>query len=509
MAISVPTAKASAPIDVANKACYHWGVAKIADFGVNHGGTTDAVQADTAADLYEDSRRYEMRRNVWTFSCKRAFLRPINTPLGPATTGGTLINNAGLTGLFVPAVWSATATYLHGSIVSFSGEIYQAQGNVAANVEPDTNPASWTQFFGTLAANQWVNGGNVNNPALWSSLTSYAAGQTVMGSDYNIYNSISNGNSGNNPVTDGGVHWLFIGAAAQGSGYFAGEIVYLQNAGVMTIFVSLSTGNTDQPGQVPTWTATLQYLIGTTVSSNSVNYQSQIDFNVGNTPVALWLVGTTYGSGAQVLASDGNLYTSTGAGNVGHNPVGNLGVNWTLVGLAPWGLQPGTQLDTMTGPNWLQLGNATVVGMQIIYPAGSGPLDQVATRNVYLLPNGFLREAPQDPKAGSSSYLGAPSGLAYDDWVFDGPYLISREVEPICLRFAADVQQVTAMDPMFIEMFALHIALTGNERVTQSPEKMSEIGQKYKLIASDARTVNGIEQGPTEPPEDDYITSRL
>ena len=465
-AISVPTAHYAQPLDIANKACFHWGVAKIADFGVANGGTDDSVQAQVAADLYEGSRRTEMRRNVWTFSCKTAFLRPINTPLGPANLGGTLMNNSGLTGLLVPAAWDITKTYLPGSIVSYGGEIYQAAAPVTIALEPDQNPSSWTQFFGTLAVNQWVNGGNVNNPPLWSSSVTYASGTTVEGSDGNIYNSLVNGLLNVNPTTDGGVHWQLIGAAQTGSGYFAGELVYLQNAGVMSVYVSLTTGNNDQPGNVPSYSATLQYVIGQTVTGSDANvYQSKVDFNIG------------------------------------FNPVGDAGVHWIAV--------PATQTDQMTGDSWLLLGEATVKALNVLYPAGSGPLDQVATRNVYLLPNGFLREAPQDPKAGSTSYLGAPSGLAYDDWVFDGPYLISREVEPICLRFAADVQQVTAMDPMFCELLALRIALDGNERVTQAAEKEGAIGQKYKQFGADARTVNGIEQGPTEPPEDDYITCRL
>jgi hypothetical protein len=62
---------------------------------------------------------------------------------------------------------------------------------------------------------------------------------------------------------------------------------------------------------------------------------------------------------------------------------------------------------------------------------------------------------------------------------------------------------------MFCEMLALRVALDGNERVTQSHDKESVIGSKYKQFAFEARAVNGIEQGATEPPEDDYITCRL
>ncbi len=460
MAISAPTARYAVPVDIANKSCYHWGVEKITTFA------DDSVQATTAADLYEDSRRAEMRRNVWTFSCKRAFLRPLNTPLGPANLGGTLMNNSGLTGLLVPAAWDATKTYLPGSIVSYAGLIYQSLAATGLNLEPDLNPASWQEFFGTLAVNQWVNGGNVNNPPLWDSTTTYASSSTVEGSDGNIYNSLSNGNLNHDPTSDGGVHWRLIGAAQTGSGYFAGELVYLINAGVLSVYVSLTTGNNDQPGNIASWSSTLQYVIGQTVTgSNATTYQSKTDFNSG------------------------------------FDPVTDAGVHWIAV--------PATQPDHMTGNNWLKLGSASVKALNVLYPAGSGPLDQVATRNVYLLPNGFLREAPQDPKAGSTSYLGAPSGLAYEDWVFDGPYLISREVEPINLRFVADVQSVTAFDPMFCETLALRIALDGNERVTQAAAKEQTIGAKYKTFGAEARMVNAIEQGPIEPPEDDYITCRL
>lgn len=508
VAISVAGGRFKTPLDIANAACTHWGVGQIASFA------EDSVQANVCSERYDQLRAAELRRNVWGFSIKRAFLRPINTPGGVSSVMGVSPgvqqnSNTAITGLLAAAVWDATKTYLHGSLVAYSGQIWQARQAVAVNVEPDINPVSWEQFFGTLAVNAWVAGGNANNPQLWAAGTSYAVGQSAMGTDLNIYTSKANGNVGNNPTTDGGVHWQLVGAAPLSGGYFAGELVYTQSGRVINVYLSLSTGNVDIPGIVPAYSASQGYEIGDSVISAAVTYQSQIDFNLGNTPVALWLVGTTYAAAATVLGSDNHLYTSTGSGNVGHNPVGNAGVNWTDGGVAPWGLQPNTQDDSMTGLNWLQLGTATISAIDILYPAGSGPLDQTATRNVFLLPNGFMREAPQDPKAGSSSFLGAPSGLAYNDWVYGDGYLISREVEPICLRFAADVQDVSRMDSMFCELLAARIALEGNERVTQSSEKESVIGAKYKQFGGEARTVNGIEQGPTEPPEDDYLTTRI
>jgi hypothetical protein len=43
--------------------------------------------------------------------------------------------------------------------------------------------------------------------AAWSSGTTYSDGQSVYGSNNHVYTSLSNGNVGNNPVSDGGVHW--------------------------------------------------------------------------------------------------------------------------------------------------------------------------------------------------------------------------------------------------------------------------------------------------------------
>jgi hypothetical protein len=63
-------------------------------------------------------------------------------------------------------------------------------------------------------------------------------------------------------------------------------------------------------------------------------------------------------------------------------------------------------------------------------------------------------------------------------------------------------------DPMFVEGFGSRIALETCEPITQSTEKLKAIAGEYKTFMGEARTVNAIEQGPTEPPEDDYITCR-
>lgn len=163
------------------------------------------------------------------------------------------------------------------------------------------------------------------------------------------------------------------------------------------------------------------------------------------------------------------------------------------------------------GDQWLDLGLTADVtaALTILWPVGSGPFNQSSSRNVFRLPNGWLREAPQDPKAGNIGYLGAPSGLTQNDWTYAGNYFTSRQTNLVVYRFVADITGVLNMDPMFCEGLAARIGLELCETITQSGEKLSNIGAQYKLFMSEARIVNGIETGPTEPPEDEYISCRV
>lgn len=163
--------------------------------------------------------------------------------------------------------------------------------------------------------------------------------------------------------------------------------------------------------------------------------------------------------------------------------------------------------DTPPSSNWKTL-SGTLSTPQILYPIGSGPSTQIATRNVYRLPYGFLRQAPQDPKAGSASLLGAPSGIAYTDWLYEGDYIVSAQVDAIVLRFVADWSDVGTMDAMFCEGLAARLAFEICESVTQSGAKLRDIIGVYQKTMTDARSVNGIEVGAEEPPIDDYIACR-
>lgn len=245
-------------------------------------------------------------------------------------------------------------------------------------------------------------------------------------------------------------------------GYYTGELVYTLSGTTVSVFRSLVSNNTVDPtAGPPAWSATTTYNKGQTVTQTAVVYQSSLDLNLNNAPP---------------------------------------GTGWTTV--------PVTQTDQEVGTAWLKLGTATLTSIQLIYPLGSGPSSQTATRNVFLLPNGFLKKAPQDPKQGGVSYLGSPSGLGYDDWNEEGNYIVTREVFPIVLRFAADVAYVPFFDTMFAEGLAARIAMEVCEELTQSAEKINVALGAYNKFMGEARIANGIETGADEPPTDDWITCR-
>lgn len=306
----------------------------------------------------------------------------------------------------VPAAYNAAKTYVQGSVVASAGVFFWARGDVPLAVAPGyPNEAYWTTYYGPLTCDAY-------DPTI---------------------------------------------------AYYSGEIVYKIVGTSYRVYLSLGTGNKDDPTAAPpAYDATKTYFRDETVTYSAVVYQSTIDLNLANTPT----------------------------------------------GAAPWVVVPGTQADQDEGQNWLKL-DSSLVREKFIYPIGSGPSDQSTTRNIYRLPCGYLRKAPRNPKAGINPWLGAPSGLAEDDWNLEGDWLTTMDTQVIMFRFVADIADVTRMDPMFCEGLGARIGFEACESLTQSTEKLKTIGASYKTFMGEARAVNGIEVGAEEPPVDSYITARM
>lgn len=357
-------------------------------------------------------------------------------------------------------------------------------------------------------------------PALWLQTTTYFVGSIVTDQYGMAWISRVPDNLANDPLNS--TFWeqyfgpMTVSLYSATTSYFAGELVYTAAGdGSYRVYLSLIGGNSDNPATATAWGAATTYFKDQVVTYLSVAYQSKIDLNINQTPTASaanWAVGTTYGLNALVNGSDGVTYKSLAGGNVGNDPTLDGGVNWQNQGvLTPWA----TVFVGGTGSlKWMQIGGAEfpmgvgLTTLNIVYPLGAGPSTQDNSRNVFRLPAGYLRKAPRDPKAGSISYLGAPSNLQYDDWRFQGNYIVSAQSDPLGLWFVADTVDVTAMDDMFCEGLGARIALEVCEPITQSSEKLRTIAAEYDKFMGEARMVNAVEVGTEEPPLDDYISCR-
>jgi hypothetical protein len=241
------------------------------------------------------------------------------------------------------------------------------------------------------------------------------------------------------------------------------------------------------------YSSTTTYTIGEQVYSGALAYISVQDGNTGNvlTDITYWLPITVpawvqfgiYDIGNRVKVS-GVTYVSIQANNQNHAPA--------------------------SSPTfWAVTSSQTMALSSYTAPIAAGSNIVTSGRNIFRLPKGFLREAPQAPKQGSYLPLGAPAGLAYSDWQYEGNYFTTVMPGPIAFRFVADVEDPNDMDPMFIDGFSARLAFEVCEVLTQSSSKLSELGGMYNKFMTEARAVNGIETGPTEPPEDAYLSCRV
>lgn len=238
---------------------------------------------------------------------------------------------------------------------------------------------------------------------------------------------------------------------------------------------------------------------GAVVTYGGAWWESQVGTNLAHTPEAgsYWQhyfgadsadpydADTTYASGELAIGSNNGVYRSLTTGNA-VDPVA-------------------------VGTGWLALGG-TAAALTVLYPLGSGSANDSSTRNIFRLPKGFLRRAPTDPKAGVRPYLGGPVNHWSEDWVFEGGYIVTGDIGQLFLRYVADATNVAAMDPMFCDALAARIAVKLGPRVVEAGKTRMELlnnaQSRYRRAVFEARMVNGIEAGPVEPWEDDYVTVR-
>ncbi|CAB4132181.1 ChiC_BD domain containing protein [uncultured Caudovirales phage] len=423
----------------------------IANRGLQHVGARRIVtfqdNTKNAAEVsfcYDKLRKAELQRNIWTFSKRLAALRAVDTTVMKLN----------------PAAYNSADTYVPGSVVTWNNHVYIAMQDIATSTQPDQWPQLWSLYFGPMTVSLWTVTGQPMGLTLWNSSVTYGAGAQVIGSDGNEYQSLQNNNTGNSPLTSP-TYWTLLGLApTQGPGYFAGELVYTPATESYQVYLSMINANTNIPGSVPAWSSTTVYNKDDVVTYSSTTYQSTGDLNYGNTP-----------------------------------------------GVSGWEAIPDTQVTQQSGEGWLLL-NATIQSIRFVYPIGAGPASQSETKNVFMLPNGYLRQARVDPKAGRYSLWGSETGEIADDYIFTDDYFVSSNSGPIIFCFVADICDVQQMHPLFCEGLACRVGLEVAEPLTQSTEKIGTTAKMYEKFMGEARTVNAIEQGAAQEPVDDWIATR-
>jgi hypothetical protein len=545
-------------VDIGNRALQHVG-AELMD--ITLGFSENSKRAQHIANCYDSLRQAELQRVGWRFAIKKAALRAVdsNTMLLSAALWGSLItysvnsividqnntywrslinnNNAnppGQTGTefawepyFGPlsvALYDSSQAYYAGELVyTMAGDgtynVYYSGVNANA-----VHPALFNQWASTTT---YFTGQVVVNYPAWSNVITYLIGNTIVYTDGNTYTSLVNANL-NHPPSTSTAQWalqptlilqsqavpIFGNTLIQppqsspvlewtiGNTYSIGTFVMFDAA----MWVSIANSNT---GNLPDAAGSIWWaaVVGGTFAASAV------DLNFNNNPLGnpVWNNGTAYDEDALVTGSDGNVYTSLIANNFNHDPTLDVGINWTMI----WN----THVISGGNSQWTAIGGAVASGGVSLttlandYPLNMGPVSglngqMAANRNMYRLPAGYLCLVMQDPKAGSISFLGSPSGLMYRDWAIENDYIVTQDSSSIVFRFIADFTDVPRMNPLFCEGLAARIAEAVCEPLTQSAAKIQSIRLTYKERMGEARLRNAIEVGAEEPPMDDYISTR-
>ncbi len=166
-------------------------------------------------------------------------------------------------------------------------------------------------------------------------------------------------------------------------------------------------------------------------------------------------------------------------------------------------------VDPASGAPWVDIGAETADRIVTFnQPAGPGKTVLGRSRNMFALPHGYLRMLPVDPYIESTTQQGTSAGIPQTDYQFEGDFIITNGAGPILLRYVADVSNVLEMDPLFCEGLAARIAYELAERLTQSKDKVAAASAAYAAFMSDARLINWIETGNSEPQEEAWEASQ-
>src|ERR1700687_519477 len=242
------------------------------------------------------------------------------------------------------------------------------------------------------------------------------------------------------------------------------------------------------------WSAVTTYAVADIVLFNGTWYSSLVATNLNNTPTDDSTSWTKYFGPATATPWDATISYLIGE------------IVW-ITATAYLSLKNTNTDLTSVAASWLPL-TGTISTFFITYPGGVGPSKDNTTKNLYVLPQGYLREAPQSPKTGAS-FLGFPSYMPSNDWTFENNFFVTLDAGVIIFRFAADITNAAEFDPLFVEGLGARMAEELCQPLTQSTEKKQDCKDDYKKVMGEARLGKGGGAGVTQPPLDDYIVTRI
>ena len=116
--------------------------------------------------------------------------------------------------------------------------------------------------------------------------------------------------------------------------------------------------------------------------------------------------------------------------------------------------------------------------------------------NRYSLPNDFLKLI-RDDESGQ-----------FVDWKIEGLYILTADASPLEIRYVADIDDPNYYDALFVEAFALKLAIETCEEITQSTSKLAGLQARYEECIAEAKLEGAIEKPAAEFMEDDWIAVR-
>ena len=249
--------------------------------------------------------------------------------------------------------------------------------------------------------------------------------------------------------------------------------------------------------------------------------------------------GTTYAKN-NIVESVGLFYVSLSAGNVGHTPLTSptFWSPWVLPSAGSPNVTPPiiTAISFNTAPNiYVSLLNdngpltqtpvplpsasafwtstaGTLKQLTILWPPGTGPVNQLSTANLYPLPFTWLRPAPEMANDSKHPWLGALQGQIPKDVVYQGKYFTAPGMQsPVGgydLQFAADIADVTEMHTQFCETLAVRIGKEIDEPITAGANT-DKLERAYKQTTGEAMRIDQILQGDPAEEMDQFISVRF